>query len=40
MNFGFDDLNTIITNMTKGSDTFKPIEKLGNNLEIKLYKTI
>lgn len=34
--FGFDSLIPFITSMTKGSDTFKPCDKL-NNCEIKCY---
>jgi hypothetical protein len=39
-NFGFDNINLLLTSMTKGSDTFKPIDKIPNNFEIRMYKTI
>lgn len=35
-NFGFNSLLSFISSMTKGSDTFKPCDKL-NNCEIKCY---
>jgi len=35
--FGFDDINKILSSMTSGSDTFKPIDKF-DKFEIKLYK--
>lgn len=34
--FGFDDLKSLIVPITKGSDNFKPIDKL-NNCQIKYY---
>lgn len=36
--FGFDDLNVLTNTMTVASDIFKPIDKLGNNFDIKMYK--
>ena len=36
-NFGFDDINKILSSITSGSDTFKPIDKF-DKFEIKLYK--
>jgi hypothetical protein len=36
--FGFDDLTVLGNSMTLGSDTFKPIDKLGSNFDIKMYK--
>jgi F5/8 type C domain. len=34
--FGFDDIKLLLTSMTKGSDTFKPIDKF-NAFEVKCY---
>lgn len=36
--FGFTDLSVLTNNMTKDSDTFKPIDKFNNTAELKLYK--
>lgn len=36
--FGFDDLTTMTNNMTKGTDTFIPIDKLESNFDIVMYK--
>ncbi|MFC0903900.1 cell adhesion protein [Clostridium sp. MT-14] len=36
-NQGFDDINTLCTDMTVGIDTFKPIDKLQDQFQIKKY---
>lgn len=36
--FGIEDLSLFTNNMTKGSDTFKPIDKFDNTAELKMYK--
>lgn len=36
----FPSMATLSTSMTKGSDTFKPIDKLANSFEVMLYKSV
>lgn len=36
-NFAFIGLETLTTSMTKGSDTFRPLDKLNDNFEVELF---
>ena len=36
-NQGFDDVNILCTDMTIGEETFKPIDKVDNQFQIKKY---
>lgn len=38
--FGFDTLEVLTNSITVGSDTFKPIDKIDNTAELKMYKPI
>lgn len=36
--FGFGDASNLITSMTKGSDTFRPLDKLSSGFSVVMYK--
>ena len=38
--FGFDLINDLLTQITVGGDTFKPKDKLPNNMDIRYYKKL
>jgi len=37
--YGFNSISDLITSTTIGTETFKPIDKINNNFQIKMYKS-